>query len=125
MTFQKIEIDEKHLSRLCRIQATYKEMAAELECSEDTLSRRYADLIKRERERGKTALRAFQFKLMERYNSVDMAKWLGKEYLGQGKSENNTIDVTPLQELAHSLKALKPKDDTIQSSALEEEASSG
>jgi hypothetical protein len=107
---KQVEIDEKHLARLCHIQCTLKEMAAEFGCHPDTLSDRYSDFIRREKERGKEELRAYQWYLMKHHKSIAMAQWLGKEYLGQGKDNDNLIDLTPIEQLNANLEMIQKKE---------------
>lgn len=77
-----IPIDEELLTRLANIQCTYTELAAIFNCSEDTLQRRYAAIIKKGQEEGKSSLRRLQFRLANEGNA-SMAMFLGKIYLDQ------------------------------------------
>lgn len=77
----KKEISEKQVYELAKIQCTMIEMAAVVDCSVDTLERRFADVIKRGKENGKSSLRRLQFQMAEK--NPAMCIWLGKQYLGQ------------------------------------------
>ena len=57
------QIDKKRLEALASRMCTNEEMAAELDCSADTLERRFAGTIKRGHERAKLSLRAKQFEV--------------------------------------------------------------
>lgn len=76
------KIDEELLAGLARIGCTDEEMALLLGCSSDTLTRRFAERIKKGRAEMKMSLRRQQIKLMESGNAT-MAIWLGKQNLGQ------------------------------------------
>jgi len=58
------------------------EMASCLDCSVDTLERRFADRIKTAREKGKMSLRRKQFEVALNGDKA-MLIWLGKQYLEQ------------------------------------------
>lgn len=76
------QIDTNLLAGLARIGCTDEEMAVFLECSVDTLTRRFAEVIKKGRAEMKMSLRRTQIKIAESGN-VAMAIWLGKQHLGQ------------------------------------------
>ncbi len=83
------QIDEKLLAGLARIGCTVEEMASILDCSKDTLERRFAALIEKGRSEMKMSLRRQQIRLMENGNAT-MAIWLGKQYLGQADRQELT-----------------------------------
>lgn len=64
------------------IGCTMQEIGAVCECSVDTLERRFADIIQKGKETGKSSLRRMQWKNAESGN-VTMQIWLGKQLLGQ------------------------------------------
>ncbi|MEE9132453.1 MAG: hypothetical protein V3U13_02740, partial [Gemmatimonadota bacterium] len=64
----KIELDPKQVETLAGLQCSYDEMAAVLGCSPDTLSRNYADAIKRGRENAKASLKRRQFEVAMKGN---------------------------------------------------------
>ncbi len=76
------EIDEKLVERLASIHCTNIEIAAIVECSVDTLDRRFADLIAKAKANGKMSLRRMQWELASKGNAT-MQIFLGKAILGQ------------------------------------------
>ena len=84
-----IEIDRTQFEKLCQIQCTLDEIAGWFNCSTDTIERwcvreyreKFAGIYKIYSANGKISLRRNQFRMAE--NSVPMAIWLGKQYLGQ------------------------------------------
>ena len=82
----KIELDPKQVETLAGLQLSYDEMGAVLGCSPDTLSRNYADPIKRGRENAKASLKRKQFEVAMK-GHVTMLIWLGKQYLGQSDKQ--------------------------------------
>lgn len=84
MARPKKVISEKQVLELARIHCTVAEMAAVLDCSKDTLERRFAALIEKGRSDGRTSLRRKQFDAATRgKGNVTMLIWLGKQHLGQ------------------------------------------
>lgn len=113
----KLDIDEDVVRELASIACTMIEIAAVVNCSVDTLERRFADVIKRGRETAKTSLRRFQWKAAEG-GSVPMMIWLGKQLLGQrdivyNESENYNVNVVrtddQLKEIAKAALAERAK----------------
>ncbi len=86
----KIELDPKQVETLAGLQCSYDEMAAVLGCSPDTLSRNYADAIKRGRENAKASLKRRQFEVAMKGN-VTMLIWLGKQYLSQSDKQQREL----------------------------------
>lgn len=84
------DVDPATVEQLAAIDCSYAEMAAVLSCSEDTLLRRFADVIKRGRENGKASLKRKQFKLAMDGNAT-MLIWLGKQRLGQSDRQEYRI----------------------------------
>jgi AraC-like DNA-binding protein len=76
------KIDADMVRKLAAIDCTIAEIAATLDCSRDTLERRFRDVIDQGRERGKVSLRRRQFELASSGNAT-MLIWLGKQRLGQ------------------------------------------
>jgi precorrin-4 methylase len=87
----KLVLDEKKIEYLASRFASVETIAIVLECSKDTLERRYAAIIKRGREKGKTTLMSKQFEVAEKGN-VTMLIWLGKQHLGQVDKVERQID---------------------------------
>ncbi|TXH09390.1 MAG: hypothetical protein E6R04_08110 [Spirochaetes bacterium] len=89
MARPKKPIDEQTLRKLGRIMCTNEEIAAFFDVSKDTIERRYAAILKTERENGRSSLRRFQYLAAEKGN-IAMLIWLGKQYLGQ--SDKQEVD---------------------------------
>lgn len=83
MARPQIKIDEKKVLRLASIGATMEMIAAACDCSVDTLERRFADVVKRGREKAKGNLLGLLWGAAEGGNVVAMI-WLSKQqqYLG-------------------------------------------
>ena len=77
-----IPIDEGQVRVLASIGCPLAEMASVLGCSQDTLERRFADVIETGRSEGKRSLRRKQFELAMKGDRT-MLIWLGKQLLGQ------------------------------------------
>jgi len=75
-------IDEKQVEALAGINCSYEEMAAVLDCNEATLSRNFAQAIKKGRALHKMSLKRKQHEQAMAGN-VTMLIWLGKQHLGQ------------------------------------------
>ncbi len=89
-----IEIDENDVEKLAQMQCTMKEIAAFFDCSVDTLERRFAEVIRKGREKGRITLRRLQWQAAQKGN-VTMMIWLGKQMLGQSeKQEVMNVDLT-------------------------------
>jgi hypothetical protein len=88
---KKMPIDPKIVEGLASIGCTMKEIAAVVGCSVDTLERRFPDLIKDGREKGKSSLRRWQWKNAEKGNTT-MQIWLGKQLLGQRDFKEVPVD---------------------------------
>lgn len=86
----QLNLDMDVVARLAEVQCTYEEMAYVMGCSTDTLKRRFADLIRREREGGKTSLRRAQFLHALRGNGR-MLVHLGQHWLGQTAGQRTEL----------------------------------
>jgi len=87
----EVEVDESVVEELAAIFCTLKEIAAVVGCSIDTLERRFAVIIAKGRERGKTTLRRTQWQAAVKGNVV-MLIWLGKQYLDQQDKTQLTLE---------------------------------
>ena len=87
----KADIDEQKVFKLAKLQCTHKEIAEFFNVSTDTIARRFADVILKGQEVGKTSLRRAQFKAAIK-GSTAMLIWLGKQYLSQTEKVNITND---------------------------------
>lgn len=107
-----IEIDKTQFETLCNMMCTEEEIAGFFNCSVDTIERfckreygtTFAETYKTYSSKGRISLRRNQFKLAEK--SPAMAIFLGKNYLGQKDTFEQTItaieDLTPLAELLNA-----------------------
>jgi len=82
MARPKKNIDEKKVLEEAQRFSTYEEIAEQVGCSADTLSRRFADTIEKGHTYARRSLRGKQYDLAMKGN-VTMLIWLGKQYLGQ------------------------------------------
>ena len=85
MARPKKEIDEELLYKLAQIHCTMREMSDIIGVSQDTLKRRYADIIDKGKSEGKMRLRRKQIEVAMSGNHT-MLIWLGKQMLGQSES---------------------------------------
>lgn len=105
----KKNIDPEVVEKLASIMCTMNEIATFVGCSVDTLERRFADVIKRGQEKGRTSLRRFQYLAAEKGNTT-MLIWLGKQWLNQKDKQEieqttqHNISPVDLKELADLLK---------------------
>ncbi len=91
MARPKKVIDEKLVEKLAKVGCSNESIAIQCECSVDTLTRRFADLLLKSREEMKTTLRIWQLEAARKGNVVMMI-WLGKQMLGQTDKIEEKID---------------------------------
>ena len=91
----KIKIDEKILENLASILCTNEEIASFFNCSSDTLTRNFAESLKKGRDKGRMTLRRMQFEKAQTGNAT-MLIWLGKQLLGQKDKIETSEENTPL-----------------------------
>jgi AraC-like DNA-binding protein len=106
----RVVLDENALQLLAQVGCTYEEMAAHLNTSPDTLSRRFKDVIETARQSGRTSLRRAQWKAALGGNTTMMI-WLGKQELGQRDKhdlEHAGKDGAPLVPPAINVILVKP-----------------
>lgn len=82
MARPRIDIDEEQLEKLAIMQCADREIAAWFSVSVDTLHRRYADLIRKARDKGRTELRRVMWKKAVIENNTTMQIFLSKQWLG-------------------------------------------
>lgn len=82
MARPKKAISEVQVLRLAKIHCTNGEIASIFGVSVDTIERRFAGILHKGREEGRTRLRRKQFTVAMKGN-VAMLIWLGKQVLGQ------------------------------------------
>ena len=112
---KKIEVDWETINKLCFIQCTAVEIAAFLEVSEDTLSRRckethgvsFAEYIAQKREGGKTSLRRAQWTSAVVKGNPTMLIWLGKQFLGQSDKVQSEVELT-MPETVYNTEKMSP-----------------
>jgi len=76
-----LNLNERQILELAKIQCTTKEIAAVMDCSVSTLDKSFSDLINKGREAGKITLRKYMWNAAEKGN-VTMMIWLSKQILG-------------------------------------------
>jgi hypothetical protein len=94
MARPKKNIDPELVEKLASIFCTMEDMSLILDCSVDTLERRFAEVIKKGRSKSKASLRRKQYEVAQSGN-VTMLIWLGKQHLDQSDKREETVkDVT-------------------------------
>ena len=83
------QINPRLVEKLARIGCNVDEISIILECSKDTLQRRFAAEMLKGKENLKMRLRRKQVLVALRGN-VAMLIWLGKQYLGQSDKQEVT-----------------------------------
>lgn len=96
MARPRTKIDVAQLEKLAAIHCTNEEIAAVLGCSSDTLTRRFAEHIKKGKANGRASLRRQQWALAQN-NNATMLIWLGKQLLGQTDKNVEIVHVNPDQ----------------------------
>jgi len=115
------DIDERLVRKLASVQCTMKEIAEVCECSVDTLERRFADIIKKERANGKAAIKNHQFRIMAKKDSPQMAIFLGQEYCEQGKQNTSSSDVNKLDTMYEGVALMRERQNQDQVADVEKE----
>lgn len=101
MARPRMKLDKKLILSLAQAGCTDEEIAVHLECSPDTLTRRFADILKRGRSHLRMSLRRAQVKKALDGDNTMMI-WLGKILLGQKdpaiqvRLSGNPGDSTPI-----------------------------
>lgn len=93
MARPRLKIDVGLVEKLASIHCTMEEIASVCGCSVDTLERRFADVIKRAKNKGKSSLRRHQWELAQKGNAT-MLIWLGKQLLDQSDKVQQKVDQT-------------------------------
>lgn len=100
------DITEEQVFELARINCSYAEMAAVLDCDESTLTKRFSQVIQKGRASMKESLKRTQYKLAVEKENVTMNIWLGKQHLGQTdkiETKNENRNTEQVEELAKQL----------------------
>jgi hypothetical protein len=104
------KIDVEQLKKMAGIGLGVKEIAALMDCSEDTIQRRFSHHIESGRERRNGKLRMKQYELAMAGNAT-MLVWLGKQYLEQAdKQEQSGPGGAPLSPPVFNIQFVKPPD---------------
>ena len=93
MARPRLKVDVEKLKQLAGIGLSSGEIAAVLDCSIDTLERRYKDVMETGRLKRNASLRRKQFEIATNGNAT-MLIWLGKQFLGQKDKMEHSGGVT-------------------------------
>ncbi len=99
-------IDGEQVFKLAKVGLTQKDIAEFFECSQQTISERFAVEYHRARRYWKMSLRRAQFIRATRDRSDSMLIHLGKTYLGQG----DKLEITNKQKPAYIQRAMNVRD---------------
>lgn len=91
-------IDPDQVKKLASIGLSNAEIGAVLDCSPDTIERRFKGIMKAGREHRNASLRRKQFEVAIAGNPT-MLIWLGKQFLGQADKSEVRQTSDPLAEL--------------------------
>jgi DNA-binding CsgD family transcriptional regulator len=89
------EIDRELVWRLACMQCTLREIADVIGVNAETIRKHFGDLIEKGKSVGKKSLRRAQFEKALN-GDTRMLVWLGKQYLGQKDSIEDTENTVPL-----------------------------
>jgi hypothetical protein len=96
------KIDTELLAKLAKLGLTTAELAAIMECSKDTLERRYMDVIEQGRLHRNASLKRKQYEAAMAGNPT-MLIWLGKQYLEQRDKHDVAQNTDRLDELMDAI----------------------
>lgn len=104
------QLDEKQILSFAQVGCTDEEIAIHLGCSSDTLTRRYAEILKKGRVELRMSLRRSQVKKALSGDNT-MLIWLGKILLGQ-KEQKDIENFGPgaIETLTKIAQALQDRD---------------
>lgn len=85
------DLNVVHIEKLASYHLTTEEIASFMECSPDTLERRYAGILEKGKNQGKISLKRKQMEVAMSGN-VTMLIWLGKQYLGQREKSPEELE---------------------------------
>lgn len=89
-------VDRELVWKLASMMCTIKEIADVLGLAENTVSKKFGDLIEKGRSQGKKALRRAQFEKAVQDKDPRLLIFLGKQYLGQKDAPEDTDTTSPL-----------------------------
>src|SRR5215510_11445225 len=92
MARPKKEIDPKKVEQLAMVGCPPHEIAAELDCGEMTIHRRFGTAVKKGTERGKTRIRSKLFQMAMQGN-LGAAIFLGKAICGMREPREDAVTV--------------------------------
>lgn len=105
MARPKIDIDAKEVEKLASYGCKNTEIADFFNCSVDTITNRFSDILLKGRAELKRTLRKAQIDFALKGNAT-LLIWLGKNELGQRDSENdnglNDKEIQKLKQMANS-----------------------
>ena len=87
-----LKIDPAEIEKLAAIGCTTSEIAAFLNCSKDTIEKRFSAVLQKGRENMKSSIRRMQYETAAGGNPT-MQIWLGKQYLGQTDKNEYSGDI--------------------------------
>ena len=90
------KLDKDMIERLALIMCSYEEIAMVMDTSVDNLKKRYKDVIDKGRAEGKKGLRRAQYEKAVKDKDVRMLIFLGKNYLEQSDTPQDTEGNEPL-----------------------------
>ncbi len=97
MARPKKVIDPEQVLKLAAMGCMTSEIAAFFDCSSDTIERRFAAIVAKGKQQGKTKLRRLMWQNAEKGNAV-MQIWLSKNILGYSdKIEQEISSDTPVR----------------------------
>jgi len=92
----KKELDKDVIAKLSQIGCTQEEIGSCVGISARTLQRRYADLVKENKNIGKASLRKKMWDKAVKKDNTHMQIWLSKNYLGMKDRTQTESIVEPL-----------------------------
>jgi DNA-binding CsgD family transcriptional regulator len=93
----KKDIDEKQVAKLAKEGASNRDIAALLDCTEDTIRKRFLAILTKGRAERRMEIRRKQTASMRKGN-IAMLIWLGKQELDQADRSAVTVGTNPEQE---------------------------
>lgn len=106
MVRPKKPIDVEELEKLAMMQCTHEEIAEWFNVSTDTLTRRYADILKRGKSIGVMSMKRQLFAEVQKGNLGAMV-WWGKNYAGMSDKIEQTQTITQKFDKSERLKRIE------------------
>jgi hypothetical protein len=108
MARPRLQLDEEQIHKLAAINCSLAEIGAVVGCDVSTLTRRYASVIEKGREHGKSSLKKKMYEIAMGGN-VTMCIWLSKQMLGYTDKIEQTTEMKRVAEEVNRYKALTPE----------------